>query len=241
MQSLLSTSCPLRSTSVKNLESLCQALWSWKPCSCRDDPISRCSSQLCDWSRFQRLTAFFGYYKAVTASYVPSRLRSKDAAISSHENLHEIIRALKQQTDQSKRALVRTLLPSWSTNQTAEALIDRDRALNLAVRVMFMVDCGSSTKSVGDIEFASQTLVWEHHESLKEFLERAFPSPRTSEWPEAARVLSAIPARRLVRVGGLRLLPTSNMYDHLRIDEDCVLVFDCIPFLQECMQKDDVE
>jgi hypothetical protein len=117
----------------------------------------------------------------------------------------------------------------------------RNQALDLAVKVMYMINCTSELAVAVDLEYGSQVLLWQDDMSLEDLLNSAFPKAPVLDWPDHSTVCAAITARRLVKVGGLRLLPTSNIHDHLRIEDDSVMIFDNMPFLSEHVRASDAK
>src|ERR1700755_3298568 len=94
----LSSPYPLRSVSETQLKKLCQTLWNWQLCG--DCESARpCMSTSCPWQRSKRLAGFFDYYREITASYVPELQPGTIPALRTHEDILEIIQALKAEPD----------------------------------------------------------------------------------------------------------------------------------------------
>ena len=142
---------------------------------------------------------------------------------------------MKDGPDVEKIGLTRKLISDRGQKESEHSIIDGKRAIDLAVKVMFMINCTSETTAVGGLELG-QTPVWHDDSTLRQFMETILPRKIDSKWEEQPGVCSAIPARRLIRLGGLRMVLTSNIDEHLSIEDDTMMIFGHMPFLWEHLQ-----
>jgi hypothetical protein len=104
------------------------------------------------------------------------------------------------------------------------------------------VQSSAENQSDGLLEAGVQPVTWHSDQSLAKFLTSVFPKrghPALSPIDDvslSARIhLSSITAKRLKKVAGLEIIPTSNLGDHLLLDEKngTVAIFHCTSVLKE--------
>lgn len=235
---------PLSKTINQDLINLCEALFGWEPCAgwitegrceASDSPASH---------HHPNLQAFFNHYKYVAANYLPEVVGSSNTALRSHEDLLGIIKFVRSRTQMSRANLTSEYFHqiSRTTGQNAPFLADQEQAFNIAVRIMIMVLPSAENQSDGLLEAGLQPTVWTNEQSLEEFISSSFPQrehpalTRSGEFAAMANVrLASITARRLQKVAHLEIIPTSDMRNHLLLDEKngTVAVFHYTSFLKE--------
>lgn len=88
-----------------------------------------------------------------------------------------------------------------------------------------MVNCVPDGPSLGLLECGVMPLTWGIHESLADFLTNIFPTSNNSLLNEKERfgrspgVKALLTATRLKRIAGLRIEPTDDLRDHLRVEQ----------------------
>ncbi|EXJ64908.1 hypothetical protein A1O7_01247 [Cladophialophora yegresii CBS 114405] len=232
---------PLEDVSDQHLQQLCEVLWSWKIClRCRAG--QGCTVPECPWPRSLRLARYFAFYKDITASYVPEFLPGCHPALRSHEDLFEIIRALKTQPDVPRSQLTQHYFSNRDGgNAPLPPVADQDRAVNLAVRAMTMIKCSADRQSSDSLELGIRPLQWRQEISLSQFLREAFPKTNHPALGEkdntgsSVEIKANLTAQRLKKVAGLKFQPTNDLREHLKLDQKLgvVLIFDHTAFLTE--------
>ncbi|KIW26149.1 uncharacterized protein PV07_09269 [Cladophialophora immunda] len=237
----LSSPFPLEHVSDQQLQRLCEVLWSWKIClSCKAG--QGCTTPHCSWPRSQRLAGYFAFYKDITALYVPEFLPGSHPALRSHEDLFEIIRVLKSQPDVPRFQLTKHYFSTRDGgNAPMPPISDQDRAVSLAVRAMAMVKCSAEKQSLDFVELGTKSLQWRQEISLSQFVTEAFPEtshPALSEKDNTGSSLeikAQLTAQRLKKIAGLKFQPTSDLGEHLKLDQKLgvVHIFHHTAFLTE--------
>jgi hypothetical protein len=104
-------------------------------------------------------------------------------------------------------------------------LEDRDRAIDLAVRVMTMVNCQLQNRSLGYVEYGATFYGWPAETTFSEFMETCFPTPVLSApkisdqfISDEALVKTNLTASRVVKKAKLRFEATDDLRKHLVID-----------------------
>lgn len=236
---------PLSKTTHQDLINLCEALFGWRPCAewiakgkceATDSPASH---------RHPNLQTFFNHYKYVTANYLPEVVGSSNAALQSHGDLLDIVKFIRDRPHIARSVLTSDYFQQrakLTTGQDAPSLADQEQAFNIAVRIMVMVLPSAENQSDGLLEAGLQPTVWMNEQSLMQFISSSFPQrehpalKQSGELAAMAKVrLASITARRLQNLAHLEIIPTSDMRNHLLLDEKrgAIAVFHFTSFLKE--------
>lgn len=232
---------PLSSTSATHLQILCEELWGWEICSgCKLNLGCSTSSSSCPWPRSERLSVFFGYYKLITSSYVPELLHGKPIALRTHDDVVDIIRHIKRHPNVPRQDLTRSYFSARDGEEILPPEVDRNRAFNLAVAIMAMVNCSTSKQSSGFLELGSEAIPWREDVPFSKFIDDAFPktnhpSLNDSQTSTTRKLKAALAAKRLRRVAGLKFQATNDLRNHLLLDQEAgiLLIFHQTPVLKE--------
>jgi hypothetical protein len=235
---------PLRSTSRDQLHNLCVALWGWEVCSnCGPGGGFGCASGVCQWQRSKRLESFFDYYKIVTASYVPELLPGKRSALRNHADVLDVILHIKERPDVPRRELTDHYFSKRDGGRNLPPIVDQDRAFNLAVGILSMINCSTTNQSSGYLELGSEAIQWREDLTFVQFIEDAFPKTdqpglndnQTSY--KSRNVKAGLAAKRLRRIAGLRFQATDDLRNHLRLDQEegVLQIYHQTAFLKESL------
>jgi len=208
--------------------SLCRVLWGWPDCSICDrqkTSNSACTESTCPGNRLKSLEPFFQYYEDTAASYVPELRPGIPAALSSHSDLFSLISYMKDNPSLPRQQLVRDILDIRRGTHNAPIPTDADqnRALLTALKVMAMMDCSSSGSfTTGSLTNKSlQNSSWALDCSYTGLWDENFPPkacPELEENPSSHTIQVNLSARKLAKIGGLKLTGTSDLRNHLRLD-----------------------
>ena len=160
--------------------------------------------------------AFFRYYQ----DQCTTLLCENHCQTKSHR---ELIRRALEISDQ---ALSQSQLDEWLSSSEAN---EENRAWTLlTARVLSMVDIGGLRNGV---RLGQVSRPWTSGR-LGDFLEATFPG--TNEEPGDVRLEKLFTARNLERVAGIQVIWTSNLADHLLLEDDdnSVRIFAHISFLE---------
>lgn len=116
-------------------------------------------------------------------------------------------------------------IPSNDVSGSAQAV---DNTIDLCASVLLMTEIGKS-----QIGLSARTPVRWDGDSLKAALAEYFTPQKTLD-VDSPKLEKLFTARNLSRVGGLHIIWTTNLADHLRFIDDShsVFVFHCASFLQ---------
>ncbi|KAF2104513.1 hypothetical protein NA57DRAFT_51334 [Rhizodiscina lignyota] len=161
--------------SKSELLSLCTVLWDWQLCrTCKAN--QQCESTQCPGQRFSRLESFFDYYKTISSAYIPEFLSGEKIALRTHQDVCDIIRTITSDILAPKAQLMDRYFAARENSQASmPPMADQHRAFNLAVRVMIMANCSTSSHDPGLVELGTQPTPWRADMSFKQFMEQSFP------------------------------------------------------------------
>lgn len=229
---------PLERATDGDLRELCQVLWSWQFCqACCSG--KRCPNANCPWWRTKRLTRFFDYYKVMTASYEPDAGPGQVPALKTHTDLFGIIRKLKSEPGLTRAKLSDEIFNN-PPGRRQISLVDRNRAINLAVKIMVMVNCSMKPESSGLLELGTQQIRWREDVTFSQFIEDIFPMtdhPGLND-DTAGPLLglrTVLTAKKLKKHAGLKFRPTDDLTSHLKLDRKSgiVQIYHHTAFLKE--------
>lgn len=164
--------------------------------------------------------------------------------MNSHEQLHELISALKTDLNISRDDFVKNHFggPKFCSG-SRPSLFDQNKGVDLAVRVMLMLNCASNDLSLGLLESGVAPLPWRRDETLLQFFSKTFPQAAyqlldaKAEYERTPGITALLAASKLTSMARLELEPTDDIRDHLRLDQNTgvVLIYHHIGFLIECL------
>ena len=231
------SSSPLKKPTETQLRTLSQVLWSW---ACCNNCLNRdqCATQSCPSQRRTRLQRYFKYYAELTASYDPDPGLGGLPALQTHEDLIEIIRQLKLDPETTRVALATKIY--GASGVRAPPVEDQERAINLAVKVMVMVNCCAERQSSGLLEHGAYQTPWRGENTFCQFIQDIFPKTdnptiNADESTPPMDMKSVLTARNLKKQIGLKIRPTDDIRRHLKLDrtEKTVDVYHHTGFLKE--------
>jgi hypothetical protein len=188
------------------------AFWSDVPDSTRTKTLDR-----------DQLHTYFDYYNEQWELYLHEG--GQHVAVRNHLEMIQIVRAL--QKDMKRHELTATVGSIVESTMPLEEEISR-RSVDLAVRLFMMVKCGDVPNSLT----SGSTVYWRNG-TLRQFLHKYIGDPPIldSSGLKLSRMFNAL---NLVRIGGLKIVWTTNIIDHLRVieDDEQVEVFSHTEFLR---------
>lgn len=232
---------PLAYCSKDHVDSLLRCLWSFPAYNISHSHSAPCQCQQydCPFQRTQQLAPYLNFYKRLSHRYganLPA------GALTSHYDLHTLIQTIRNHPDLTRAELVKTQLADHAVCKSRVVLEDRDRAIDLAVRVMTMVNCQLRNRSLGYVEYGATFHGWPEETTFSEFMESCFPppvllAPTISDQFESGEILvkTNLTASRVMKKAKLRFEATDDLRNHLVIDRKrrIVQVFHHAAFLKE--------
>jgi hypothetical protein len=173
---------PLAKTTNKDLAQICEALWDWSPCPqwIRSEACPQLSTG-CQCSQASRHEPFFNFYRNTTAYYLPDAIGSSQLALRCHGDLRDLVVLLRNNPDKTRCQLAAEYFTSRETPEGEKPpTSDQKRALNLAVRIITMVQSAAENQTDGLLETGLQPPTWAEEQSLGDFMNSVFPKRQHS-------------------------------------------------------------
>jgi hypothetical protein len=229
---------PLQTVTQAQLRQVGRVLWCWTLCGDCDN-AKPCSTPECPSPRFKRLIHFFDHYKAQTASYERDIELDGQPCLRSHEDLFKILQLLKENPDLNRAQLIDKLF-HVSARQGYFSAADEDRVVNLAVRIMVMVNCSAQHQFSGFLEHGLHQVPWRRDVTFTQFITNIFPmtdhpSLNDDKTGSPFEMRRALTAKKLKKRARLKFIPTDDLRRHLMLDQKSgsVEIFHQTAFLKE--------
>ncbi|KAI4209117.1 MAG: hypothetical protein LQ351_007923 [Letrouitia transgressa] len=163
----------LAKTSEEELTTLASSLWGWSLCAlCVDG--HRCQhEEPCPSNRLKRLQSFFEFYKILINSYEGNG--AGYPALRTHGDILIILDQLKTKPTYPRFKLRETLFQDIWCDRPLPPKCDQDSAIDLAVKVMTMVNCSAASHSPSLLEHGGYQAPWRDDVSLDDFMENLLP------------------------------------------------------------------
>jgi hypothetical protein len=229
---------PLERVTENDFQQLCQVLWSWPQCDeCQNGKC--CPSLDCPFKRVKRLLRFKEHYKDLAAAYEPDVALGEEVALERHDDLLDLIRGLRTKPDITRAAFADESF-SNRPNRRPPPVDDQERVINLAVKVMAMVNCAAQYEASGLLEHGTFQRRWQRDVTFSQFMNDAFlttdhPSLNDADTGAGLDMKSALMATKLKKQAGLKFRPTDDLRCHLRLNRKTGIVdiFHHTAFLKE--------
>jgi hypothetical protein len=124
-------------------------------------------------------------------------------ALQSHEDLFEVIKSIRSMPDHPRQQLAQKVFDNYVQRSKQPSSEDLEHAINLAVRVMTMVNCSTQCLSPGLLEHGAFQIRWPRDVTFSQFIAYAFPM---TDHP----VKSALTANKLKKRARLTFRPTDD-------------------------------
>ncbi|KAK7965894.1 uncharacterized protein PG986_000171 [Apiospora aurea] len=192
-----------------------QALWSWDPCKeCLDKDDSKASSSCeCPVDRAKR---YFRFYQGLVLDYYSACI---SPIFKSHNDLFRAITQLRANPKLTRNELLECVAPTCSD------VDEQASATALVVRIAVMLECFTIYQSADRLEDGLSGIPWRDNTSISTHIAEAF-SGQVSVTPQSLLCYSdlrrgsksTLRATKLRKRLKLRLRPTHDLRNHLRLD-----------------------
>jgi hypothetical protein len=173
--------------------------------------------------------------------YKPEYFSRRRWALSSHEDLVEIIRWVREHPGTKLSQLSQDYYRLEDDEGDAPEKADQKRAFNLVATILAMVNCATSPYSSELLETGYVPTSWRDRVSISDFFKESFLQnfdglvDNENETLKITGVLPKLSAPLLRKRAGLQFKPTCDLRDHLRLNskEGIVHVFHLTAVLKE--------
>ncbi|KAL9620396.1 MAG: hypothetical protein Q9160_005096 [Pyrenula sp. 1 TL-2023] len=176
-------------------------------------------------------------YRILALAYTPEDVHHP--ALASHEDVLKLIRLIRLNSRMTRKEITKVAFPCEAFKVTS-SINEQQTAVDLALRVMTMVNYSGSGRGWNLLEAGLYQSPWRDDCSVGEFLSDCFP---TTEHPELndetgfayLDIRRSLRANKLQKHAGFKFRGTNNIRRHLMLDRkiNVVEIFHHTSFLKE--------
>lgn len=184
--------------------------------------------------KFQSLSTFFNLYDALTTS-LHTTVQIQPSALNSHDDIRRLALELRENPQLTRQEFKDKVFPS--TFADSEIIRDQERAINVAVQLMLMIDCSDKDRHSEDYEIGGfRPVRWENSERFIDFVRKTFPTDvhDLGKVRTAMKERNALKCWKLRKRAHIKFFPTDNLAEHLLYDphDNTVRIFRQTAFLK---------
>jgi hypothetical protein len=168
--------------------------------------------------KFHSFTTYFKIYDSLTTPEYAT-IQMQVPAVSSHNDIRRLALELRANPQSTREEFKDIVFPRKLTDP--EAAIDQERAINVAVQLLFMIDCSDKDRHSEGYEVDGfRPVSWDGSERFTEFVRKVFPTDTSNRERVRAAVKekNALKCWKLKKRAHVKFLPTDNLAEHLLYD-----------------------
>lgn len=185
----------------------------------------------------EKFNSFSTYFKTYDSLTVPqyATIQIQPPTLNSHDDIRKLALELKANPQCTREEFKRQLFPKELKD--SEASVEQERAINVAVQLMFMIDCSDKDRHCEGYEIGGfRPVNWDGSERFTEFVKRVFPTgvSNMEKVRTALKEKNALKCWKLRKRAHINFLPTNNLAEHLLYDprDNVVRIFCQTAFLK---------
>jgi hypothetical protein len=184
--------------------------------------------------KFHSFSTYFKVYDSVTTSQYAT-VQIHPSALNSHDDIRRLAPELRANPQYTREEFRDKNFPQ--DFKDPETVIDQERAINIAVQLVFMIDCSDKDRHGEGYEVgAFRPVSWDSSERLTDFVRKVFPTDVHDEGKvrTAMKEKNSLKCWKLKKRAHINFLPTDNLAEHLLYDpqDDTVRIFRQTAFLK---------
>jgi len=184
--------------------------------------------------KFHSLSTYFKTYDSLTSPQY-SKVQIHPSTLNSHDDIRHLVLKLRVNQQNTREEFKNRAFPRPPTDP--ETVIDQDRAINVAVQLMLMIDCSDKDRHYEGYEVGGfRPVSWDGSERFTDFVKKVFPANvHDREKVRAAlKEKNALKCWKLRKRAHIKFLPTDNLAEHLLYDprDNVVRLFRQTAFLK---------
>ncbi len=179
-------------------------------------------------------STYFKIYDFLTSSQYTT-VQIHPSVLNSHDDIRRLALELRANPRTTRKEFKDRVFPQRFGNP--EAVIDQERAINVAVQLMLMIDCSDKDRHCEDYEVGGfRPVRWEGSERFTDFVRKAFPNEVHDQGQvrTAMKEKNALKCWKLKKRAHIKFLSTDNLAEHLLYDpqDGVVRIFRQTAFLK---------
>lgn len=216
------------------LKLIIQTLFGWDDClAC--DRSGTCPLWNCTWNRRQLLDQYLEFYRVVSSWSMPEGLNQGNPALRNHDDLTDIIYLIQQRPDLPRKELIQIHFSSYRS--ALPDPLDQNRAFDLAMRVLTMIECSPRRCSRVNWSPGFAPIPWYADDSARQFIGRAFQRHAALDVEDEfdRSTFGKLAATSLERRKKIKLVGTYDLQKHLLLEPESrtLYIYHHVGFLKE--------
>lgn len=168
--------------------------------------------------KFHSFTTYFKIYDSLTTPEYAT-IQMQVPAVSSHDDIRRLALELRANPQSTREEFKDMVFPQMLADP--EAAIDQERAINVAVQLLLMIDCSDKDRHCEGYEVDGfRPVSWDGSERFTDFVRKVFPTDTSNRERVRAAVKekNALKCWKLKKRAHVKFLPTDNLAEHLLYD-----------------------
>ncbi|KAG4416221.1 hypothetical protein IFR04_010624 [Cadophora malorum] len=184
--------------------------------------------------KFHSFGTYFQIYDSLTSPQYAT-VQIHPAVWKSHDDIRTLALELRANPQDTREQFLGKAFPHTSTDP--ETRNDQERAINVAVQLMFMIDCSDKDRHYEGYEVGGyRPASWDRSEQFIDFVRKVFPfdGHDKDEMRTALKEKNSLKCWKLRKRAHVKFLPTDNLAEHLLYDpqDNVVRIFRQTAFLK---------
>lgn len=184
--------------------------------------------------KFPSFGTYFRIYDTLTTPQYAA-IQIHPPALSSHDDVRRLALELRANSQSTREEFRSRVFPGHITDP--EVAVDQERAINVAVQLLLMIDCSDKARHYEGYEIGGfRPVSWDGSERLVDFVGKAFSAcvHRPEMVRTAMKEKNALKCWKLKKRTHVKFLPTDNLAEHLLYDpkDNTVRIFRQTAFLK---------
>ncbi|PQE32169.1 hypothetical protein CJF32_00001767 [Rutstroemia sp. NJR-2017a WRK4] len=168
--------------------------------------------------KLHSFSTYFQIYDSLTSPQYAT-VQVHPSALNSHDDIRRLALELRVNPQNTRKEFKNKVFPQPSTD--LDTVIDQERAINIAVQLMLMIDCSDKDRHYEGYEVGGfRPVSWDSSERFTDFVRKVFPIDVHD--PEKVRTAlkekNALKCWKLRKRAHIKFLPTDNLAEHLLYD-----------------------
>jgi hypothetical protein len=184
-----------------------------------------------------KLPSFSTYFKIYESLTTPqyTTVQIHPSALNSHDDIRRLALELRANPHTTRKEFKDRVFPQ--TLVDPEMAVDQERAINVAVQLMLMIDCSDKDRHCEGYEVGGfRPVHWGGSERFTDFVRKAFPNEIHDQGKvrTAMKEKNALKCWKVKKRAHIKFLPTDNLAEHMLYDpqDGVVRIFRQIAFLK---------
>lgn len=165
--------------------------------------------------KFDSFSTYFETYDSLTSPRYAT-VQIHPSSLNYHADIRRLALELRANPQSTREEFKNKVFPHPPTD--SETVIDQDRAINIAVQLMFMIDCFDKDHHYKGYEIGGfRPVSWDNQEPFTDFVRKVFPANLHDQEKirTALKERNSLKCWKLRKRAHIKFLATDNLAEHL--------------------------